>query len=528
MCWVSWARATTYHISPQGADTNSGTAARPWKTISKANAQLQPGDTVLLRTGTYAEVVKPARPGLPGSPITYKNGPGQTPVISDVPIAIRLQDLSHIVVDGLTVDGDHVGHYTEPDPATVLGWVFMQGGDHHVIQNCLFQYASSYGISVGGGGHHHRFLNNTMRYVGSPAAGGNNTVSLGEDTHHILFEGNDLSYAGHYLFMLGTRSKHHVVRNNHFHSHWHGNADTWRSSHSLFELNRNSHVIKTTTNDAEPSGLRMQGVHNIIRRNVCYNNEFWASNTNVRPDRDPPLFTTNTKIYHNVFYGSGDGGAWQFVYKKNAAGLAEGMEDNAFKNNIAFRNNHPVSIIVWPMVTPPAEPMLGLQIAGNNLMGGDIEFRNVFGHQTLAWCQANHSSTFWANIRRDPLFVDPDAAVPDFSLRAGSPCVDAAVYLTRTTAAGRGTVMAVEDAAYFCDGFGIVQGDLVQLQGDTRQVRVTQVDHDRNLLHVASPLEWSAEQGVTLAYHGRGPDIGAFEYAPASHPRGAPEGPGEE
>ena len=165
----------------------------------------------------------------------------------------------------------------------------------------------------------------------------------------------------------------------------------------------------------------MQGAHNNTRRNVCYSTDFWASNTNVRPDRDPPLFTTKARIYHDVFYGSRDGGAWQFVCTKNVAGVAEGMEDDVFKNHIAFSDNHPVSIIVRSMVAPPADPLLGLQIAGNNLMGGDIEFLNVFGPQTLARCQANHPSAFRANIQHDPLFLDPDAAVPDFRLRSVLP-----------------------------------------------------------------------------------------------------------
>ena len=49
---VADVRATTYHVaqSPKAADSNSGTEAAPWKTISRAAAakELKPGDTVVI------------------------------------------------------------------------------------------------------------------------------------------------------------------------------------------------------------------------------------------------------------------------------------------------------------------------------------------------------------------------------------------------------------------------------------------------------------------------------------------------
>src|SRR5690606_39096740 len=55
------AYSAEYFVSPDGNDGNAGTSAsRPWKTIAKANATLQPGDTVYLRGGTYND--DPIRP----------------------------------------------------------------------------------------------------------------------------------------------------------------------------------------------------------------------------------------------------------------------------------------------------------------------------------------------------------------------------------------------------------------------------------------------------------------------------------
>jgi hypothetical protein len=47
------ASAAVYYISPNGSDFNSGTSFSPWKTFTTAIPRLQPGDTLLLKNGTY-------------------------------------------------------------------------------------------------------------------------------------------------------------------------------------------------------------------------------------------------------------------------------------------------------------------------------------------------------------------------------------------------------------------------------------------------------------------------------------------
>ena len=42
-----------------GSDANDGSAGAPWKTLGKASATMQPGDTCVVRGGTYHETLKP-------------------------------------------------------------------------------------------------------------------------------------------------------------------------------------------------------------------------------------------------------------------------------------------------------------------------------------------------------------------------------------------------------------------------------------------------------------------------------------
>jgi hypothetical protein len=64
--------STWYVSASAGAASNPGTLAQPFLTIQQAANLAQPGDTVLIRGGTYRETVVPAHSGLPGQPITYQ------------------------------------------------------------------------------------------------------------------------------------------------------------------------------------------------------------------------------------------------------------------------------------------------------------------------------------------------------------------------------------------------------------------------------------------------------------------------
>ena len=49
---------TTYYVSTTGSNSANGSSGTPWKTISYAMQQnLKPGDTVIVRPGTYNESV---------------------------------------------------------------------------------------------------------------------------------------------------------------------------------------------------------------------------------------------------------------------------------------------------------------------------------------------------------------------------------------------------------------------------------------------------------------------------------------
>lgn len=74
----------TYYVSQQegASDCNPGTIDAPFRTLAKAGAVAQAGDTVIIREGTYRETFAPQNDGTATSPIIFKAYEGENPVIT--------------------------------------------------------------------------------------------------------------------------------------------------------------------------------------------------------------------------------------------------------------------------------------------------------------------------------------------------------------------------------------------------------------------------------------------------------------
>ena len=75
------AHAATFHVSPQGDDAATGTAAAPFRTVQRGADAAQPGDTVLVAPGIYRERVAPPRGGSEGKPIVFRSAERHQAVI---------------------------------------------------------------------------------------------------------------------------------------------------------------------------------------------------------------------------------------------------------------------------------------------------------------------------------------------------------------------------------------------------------------------------------------------------------------
>jgi hypothetical protein len=62
-------------------DINPGTKAQPFRTIQKAADVMGPGDTCIIRGGTYRETVRPPRSGQPNNPIRFVAAEGENVIL---------------------------------------------------------------------------------------------------------------------------------------------------------------------------------------------------------------------------------------------------------------------------------------------------------------------------------------------------------------------------------------------------------------------------------------------------------------
>lgn len=77
-----------YYVSINGSDANAGTINAPFKNINTVLSKVVPGDTVIVRGGTYYEQLNFSKSGTSGKSITVKAYPGEKPVIDGSNITV--------------------------------------------------------------------------------------------------------------------------------------------------------------------------------------------------------------------------------------------------------------------------------------------------------------------------------------------------------------------------------------------------------------------------------------------------------
>lgn len=100
----------------------------------------------------------------------------------------------------------------------------------------------------------------------------------------------------------------------------------------------------------------------------------------------------------------------------------------------------------------------------------------------------------------------------DFRLVKSSPAKNKGAQLTSIVGPiGTSHSFQVEDACYFTDGWGAIDGDMIQLAGSKQTARIISVDYGTNTITVDKKLKYKKGQGLGLTYKGPAPDLGAFE-----------------
>jgi len=154
-----------YYVAPNGRDANTGTILAPLKGINNAVSKALPGDTIIVRNGTYYEKVTFPKSGRSGKYITLKAFNGERPVIDGTGLSITgkealvtISNASYIVFEGFDVC-----NYKSSTPWININGILANQGSGNIIirKNKVYNIEHNVLLADGRSGHGIEIIGNT-------------------------------------------------------------------------------------------------------------------------------------------------------------------------------------------------------------------------------------------------------------------------------------------------------------------------------------------------------------------------------
>jgi len=569
--WAAHAR--TFVVSPQGNDQNPGTLEQPWRTMYKANVNLQPGDTVLVRGGTYQEQIKPVNDGVSGSPIVYAAMPGETVVIEGEPgNLVVVVASSYSIIEGFTIRcqaylqvlktpeywihlvGNHITlrHcrvLADGDAAFNYGTLqaFSRGivvsGQHNLVEHCYVR-GQMMGVVIGGG--LPRFA--TLRYDTLVNHGSSNIVILPHEDQgrfdpsmqgtliedcvmDTSWDEDNIQFEPNYLDRSQTYNNGVIIRRSRL-GHAAENCIDFKGAGYVLvdgcllyssEGNDNGHF--DGPDDIGGAGLNL-GNGEISRYVIVRRSVLWDNHTGA-------FMFDGYRYYNNVFlnnrrsYRGSNGDYTNADFSGVRIWNKKGYKRDFLNNIIGMQPNSGVLNL---------DLDYGADFALDNNLYFDAEGPAKFYHSMTNPKTTTRGLSEWKDIlntyggyaylegkevnsvEADPQFVNVPLYPVDFDeswnfgLGSNSPAINAGRPVTTAIGDGSGSrTLRVADARFFCDGFGVTGGDVIKIGSDA-PVQIVSIDTTLNTITLAESRFWVSGAGVHIAYEGEAPDIGAREF----------------
>ncbi len=140
------ATATEFWIAPDGADTNPGTEARPFKTLPAAVTKAKPGVTLWVKPGTYASAstldIISRYSGTTAAPITLQAAPGARPVLD-----FSAQTPGTDTLRGINLQGDY-WHIKGLELKKAGDNCIAISGSNNIIEDVIVHECGDTGIQI--------------------------------------------------------------------------------------------------------------------------------------------------------------------------------------------------------------------------------------------------------------------------------------------------------------------------------------------------------------------------------------------
>ncbi|WP_447964785.1 right-handed parallel beta-helix repeat-containing protein [Nitrospira sp. Ecomares 2.1] len=269
---IKEANAKDYFVSAtDGKDENTGTKEAPFFTLEKGLSVLYPGDTLLVRGGTYQrnhEKWGPASGVSWTKPVVIKAYQNEKVIVKPLPstnfpgnsVFYFKDNTQYIIMDGLTVDGTNGG----------------------------------YGYRMGTGSHHIRVSNGEIKNTSNSAIQGSGApfIEILNVKIHDSWLGTKRYTTGERSYGFYLNGDYNLVKDCEFYSN-HG-----RGIHIYSATRRpsNNLIINNKFYDNDMVGLGIYSGDG----NVAINNVFWNNERGIHVDYG----ATNTIVYNNTFYSN--------------------------------------------------------------------------------------------------------------------------------------------------------------------------------------------------------------------------------
>lgn len=285
------ATGNTYYVAPNGNDSNTGTAASPWATPGYASRQLKPGDTLIIKGGTYnltqydSDIIIP-NSGTATNYVVIKGEDGNRPILkggNNLITAIDLSKKDYVKIANLEITNN--GNFRDAIQA-------YGPSNHIVLENLYIHHIDEFGINMSDP-NDMKIVNSIISYTGFGSIGGSTGSSGG--WRNILITGTTMSYNGHYY--KGGPGPSPYSRPDGFGIE--PSAGPIEIAYSIAEHNRGDGIDSKADNT---------NIHDtVIRNNSSDGLKLWG---------------TNSKAVNVLIYGHGDGAptSWASIVIHDSSG----------------------------------------------------------------------------------------------------------------------------------------------------------------------------------------------------------------
>ncbi len=369
--------ATTWWVD--GADprcpySGTGSQSAPFCTIGAAAAVAGPGDSVLVKSGTYHEEVKPKISGSSGAPVSYSPAPGASVTVTGGTHGFTVDTKSWITISGFTVSG------------TISYGIYLKNSSN---------------ITLSG---------NRVTLSGQPVSGATAQGIYLKGTTSSLIVGNTTDHNSDAGIYLTTGTSGVEIRGNDSYS----NARQYtRAAPGIDVRSPGNTVDRNTSHGNEDSGIQL---YNGASSSVVYDNVSYGNGDHGIDC----LNSTGVVIVSNSVYSNATSG----INLEGASGTAA-SSNGTVRNNISVGNGLQSTTTKGDIRVDPSSrsgttvdsDLLWLSSPGTLVTWGTTQYSSL---------STFHSATGQETHGRqaDPSWVNPSGA--DFHLREGSPAIDSA------------------------------------------------------------------------------------------------------